>query len=62
MLDHYKVKFFYKYFSKYTTTLFKIKASQICELSKSKSPWITMDTKGANTFPLYNLPTELKIF
>ena len=27
-----------------------------------KSPWITMDTKGANTFPLYNVPPEPKIF
>ena len=26
-----------------------------------KSPWITMDTKGANTFPLYNVPPEPKI-
>ena len=24
----------------------------------SKSPWITMDRKGANTFPFYNLPPE----
>ena len=24
----------------------------------TKSPWITMDRKGANTFPFYNLPIE----
>ena len=23
-----------------------------------KSPWITTDRKGANTFPFYNLPPE----
>ena len=53
---------FFKTFSKPRTKhhfkQLKIKAS----LSKqvTKSPWITMDRKGANTFPFYNLLPEPK--
>ena len=34
---------------------FQTKAS---DLEVTKSPWKTMDEKGANTFPFHNLPPE----
>ena len=34
----------------------KIKVSDLKQVTKS--PWITMDEKGANTFPFHNLPPE----
>ena len=38
-------------------TQFQAKASDI---QVTKSPWKTMDERGANTFPFHNLPPELK--
>ena len=65
-MDNYKgchhIGLFSKTFSnphtKHHFKQLKIKAS----LSKqvTKSPWITMDRKGANTFPFYNLLPEPK--
>ena len=60
--NHYKVRLnndtFQKYFQNQMTNTFQTKHFQ-SELA-TKSPWITTDEKGANTFPFHNLPPELK--
>ena len=56
-----KLNSLFKTFSKqFTNTFFSDKENNISDPA-IKSPWITMDTKGANTFPLYNVPPEPKI-
>ena len=49
--------------SKFPTKTFSNPQAQRKQLLKTieqvpKSPWITTDRKGANTFPFYNLPPE----
>ena len=49
---------FYKILSKPHKEQFQNKKKVIQQVTKS--PWKTMDEKGANTFPFHNLPPELK--
>ena len=57
--NYYKVclnnGLFTKYFKKPHKAQFQTKARQV-----TKSPWKTMDERGASTFPFHNLPPELK--
>ena len=64
-MDHYKgchyVGLFFKTFSNtHTRAPFQTKEKGKSSQQAPKSPWITMDRKGANTFPSYNLLPEPK--
>ena len=60
--NHYKVCLndgaFSKYFQKTTQSIFSNKSKWSSKVTKS--PWKTMDEKGANTFPFNYLPPKLK--
>ena len=65
-MDHYKgchhIGFFSKHFQTHTHEhhFKQLKPKGKWSKQVTKSPWITMDRKGANTFPFYNLLPEPK--